>query len=123
MVETETEQMMKDFESRLSMQGMNLDLYFQFSGQNEDALKEQMRTDAIKRVRNNLVLEAIAKAENLEISDADIEEELTTLSKMYNRPAEELRTLFSSNGYMDTLNSDLKVRKAVKFILEESKTA
>jgi trigger factor len=123
MIDTEIEQMMKDFESRLRMQGMNLDLYYQFSGQDEAALKEQMKVDAAKRVRNNLVLEAIAKAENLEISESDVEEELANLSKMYNRPAEELRTIFASNGYLDTLNSDLKVRKAVKFIIEQSKTA
>jgi trigger factor len=123
MIDTEIEQMMKDFESRLRMQGMNLDLYYQFSGQDEAALKEQMKVDAAKRVRNNLVLEAIAKAENLEISESDVEEELANLSKMYNRPAEELRTIFASNGYLDTLNSDLKVRKAVKFIVEQSKTA
>jgi trigger factor len=121
MVDTEIEQMMKDFESRLRTQGMNLDLYYQFSGQNEEALKEQMKVDASKRVRNNLVLEAVAKAENLEISDSDVEEELENLSKMYSRPAEELKSLFASNGYLETLNSDLKVRKAVKFLLENAK--
>jgi trigger factor len=123
MIDTEIEQMMKDFESRLRMQGMNLELYFQFSGQNEQALKEQMKADAQKRVRNNLVLEAVAKAENLDVSAADVEDELANLSKTYNRPAEELRSIFEANGYMDTLNSDLKVRKAVQFIIEHSKTA
>lgn len=123
MIETEIGQMMQEFESRLRMQGMNLDLYFQFSGQDEAALKEQMKPDAAKRVRNNLVLEAIAKAENLDVSEADVEEELSSLSKMYNRPADELRTIFTANGYMDTLTSDLKVRKAVRFIVDNSKTA
>jgi trigger factor len=123
MIDTEIEQMMKDFESRLRTQGMNLELYFQFSGQNEEALKEQMKTDAQKRVRNNLVLEAVAKAENLDVSDADVEEELANLSQMYKRPAEELRSIFEANGYLDTLSSDLKVRKAVQFIVENSKTA
>ncbi|MCC3375734.1 trigger factor [Cohnella sp. REN36] len=123
MIESEIENMLKDFESRLRMQGMTLDLYYQFSGQDEAALKAQMRVDAEKRVRNNLVLEAIAEAEKLEVSDADLDEELENLSKMYNRPAEELRTIFTSNGYIDTLNADLKVRKAVKFIVAESKTA
>ncbi|WP_123041321.1 trigger factor [Cohnella candidum] len=123
MVENEIEQMMKDFESRLRMQGMNLDLYYQFSGQSQESLKEQMKVDASKRVRNNLVLEAIANAENLEVSESDVDEELENLSKMYGRSADELRTIFSSNGYLDTLTSDLKVRKAVKFIVENSKTA
>jgi trigger factor len=123
MIDNEIGQMMQEFESRLRTQGMNLDLYFQFSGQDEAALKEQMKPDAAKRVRNNLVLEAIAKAENLDVSEADVEEELSSLSKMYNRPADELRTIFTANGYMDTLTSDLKVRKAVRFIVDNSKTA
>jgi trigger factor len=123
MVDSEITQMMKDFENRLRQQGMNLELYFQFSGQDEAALKEQMQSDAEKRVRNNLVLEEIAKAENLEVSDADINDELENLSKLYNRPAEELRNIFAANGYLENMGSDLKVRKAVKFLIEHSKTA
>jgi trigger factor len=122
MVDSEIEHMMKDFENRLRQQGMNLELYFQFSGQDEAALKAQMQGDAEKRVRNNLVLEEIAKAENLEVSDADIEEELNNLSKLYNRPAEELRNIFAANGYLENMGSDLKVRKAVKFLVDSSKS-
>jgi trigger factor len=123
MIDNEVEHMLRDFENRLRTQGMNLELYTQFSGQTVEALKAQMKEDAAKRVRNNLVLEAIAKAENLQVNDADIDEELEKLSKIYNRSAEELRTIFSSNGYLDTLTGDLKVRKAVKFLVEHSKTA
>ncbi|MFC5529309.1 trigger factor [Cohnella yongneupensis] len=123
LVNSEIDQMLKDFENRLRMQGMNLQMYYQFSGQDEAALKEQMKSDAQKRVRNNLVLEEIAKAEGLEVSEADVEEELENLSKLYNRPAEELRDIFASNGYLENLSSDLKVRKAVKFLVEQSKSA
>ncbi|WP_373231410.1 trigger factor [Cohnella sp.] len=123
MVDNEITDMMKDFENRLRQQGMNLELYFQFSGQDEAALKEQMKGDAEKRVRNNLVLEEIAKAEKLEVSDADIDEELENLSKLYNRPSQELRDIFAANGYLENLGSDLKVRKAVKFLVENSKSA
>ncbi len=123
MVDNEVEQMLRDFESRLRSQGLNLEMYSQFSGQSKEDLQEQMKGDAVKRVRNNLVLEAIAKAENLDVSEEDVSEELDKLAAMYNRPAEELRGIFSSNGYMDTLTSDLKVRKAVKFLVDNSKTA
>jgi trigger factor len=123
MIESEVGNMLQDFENRLSSQGMNLELYYQFSGQNEEALKGQMRADAEKRVRNNLVLEAIAQAENLEVSDEDLNEELDNLAKIYNRKADELRAIFSSNGYLSTLTADLKVRKAVTFIVEQSKAA
>ncbi|WP_027085360.1 trigger factor [Cohnella panacarvi] len=122
LINNEIDNMLKDFENRLRMQGMNLQLYFQFSGQDEAALREQMKSDAEKRVRNNLVLEEIAKVEGFEVSDADMEEELQNLSKMYNRSADELRNIFASNGYLESLASDLKVRKAVKFLIEQSKS-
>lgn len=123
LVNTEVDSMLKDFENRLRMQGMTLDMYYQFSGQDEAALREQMNADAQKRVRNNLVLEQIAKAEGIDVSAADVDAELENLSKLYNRPADELRNIFASNGYLESLASDLKVRKAVKFLVEQSKTA
>ncbi|WP_027092069.1 trigger factor [Cohnella thermotolerans] len=123
MIDTEVDNMLKEFENRIRMQGLTLDVYYQFSGQDEAALRAQLRPDASKRVRNNLVLEAIAKAENLEVTEQDIEEELNNLSKVYNRSADELRNLFASNGYLSTLKSDLEVRKAVKFLEDNSKQA
>ncbi|RJX41446.1 trigger factor [Paenibacillus pinisoli] len=123
MIDTETDYMVKDFENRLRMQGMNLDLYYQFSGQNEEVLRGQMRSDAEKRVRNNLVLEAIAKAEGFEATDADLTEELEKLSKQYNRPAEELRDIFEKNGNISNLQEDILLRKTIQFLLENSKTA
>ncbi|MEK3882659.1 trigger factor [Paenibacillus sp. PL2-23] len=123
MIDTETDYMVKDFENRLKMQGMSLDLYFQFSGQSEEVLRGQMRADAEKRVRNNLVLEAIAKAEGFEASDEDVNEELEKLSKQYNRPAEELRSIFEKNGNISNLQEDILLRKTIKFLLDNSKTA
>lgn len=123
MIDTETDYMVKDFENRLRMQGMNLDLYYQFSGQNEEVLRGQMRSDAEKRVRNNLVLEAIAKAEGFEATDADLTEELEKLSTQYNRPAEELRDIFEKNGNISNLQEDILLRKTIQFLLENSKTA
>ncbi|WEK55330.1 MAG: trigger factor [Candidatus Cohnella colombiensis] len=123
LISNEVENMLKDFENRLRSQGMNLDMYYQFSGQDEAALKEQMNGDAKQRVRNNLVLEEIAKAEGLEVSEAEIEEELENLSKLYNRTADELRGIFAANGYLDNLGADLKVRKAIKVLVDNSKNA
>ncbi|OME73490.1 trigger factor [Paenibacillus sp. FSL A5-0031] len=121
MIVTETDYMIKDFENRLKMQGMNMDLYFQFSGQNESVLRDQMRTDAEKRVRNNLVLDAIAKAENIVANDEDLNEELEKLSKSYNRPSAELRDIFEKNGNLSNLQEDIALRKTIKFLLENSK--
>ncbi|NOU95986.1 trigger factor [Paenibacillus sp. LMG 31456] len=121
MIDNETAQMVKEFENRLSSQGMNLEMYFQFTGQSEELLKDQMRGDADKRVRNNLVLEAIAKAEGIDASEEEINAELENMSKMYQRPADELRAILSANGNLGDLTHDLIVKKTVDFLLENSK--
>ena len=123
MINSEVDFLLRDFENRIMQQGLNMELYYQFSGQNEAALREQMRSDAEKRVRNNLVLDAIAKEESIEISEEEVNEELENLSKMYNRPAAELRDIFDRNGNLDNMKEDLKLRKTIKFLLENSKTA
>src|SRR5690625_1317529 len=78
MVDTELDQMFSEFEQRLQMQGMTMDMYFQFSGQDENALKEQMKGDAEKRVKTNLTLEAIVNSENIEVTEEDRSEEHTS---------------------------------------------
>ncbi|PZD94095.1 trigger factor [Paenibacillus sambharensis] len=123
MVATETDFMLRDFENRLRMQGMNLELYYQFSGQDEAALREQMKSDAEKRVLNNLVLEQVAKEENISVTEEDVNEELEKLSTSYNRPVEELRDIFTRNGNIENLKEDLTLRKTIKFLLDNSKTA
>ncbi|MBL4985396.1 MULTISPECIES: trigger factor [Bacillus] len=115
MVDTELDRMMKEFEQRLQMQGMNLELYFQFSGQDEDALKEQMKEDAAKRVKSNLTLEAIAAAENLQVSDEEVEEELSKMAEAYNMPLENIKQAIGST---EAMKEDLKVRKAIDFLVE-----
>ncbi|MES1035239.1 trigger factor [Bacillus pumilus] len=115
MIDTELDRMMKEFEQRLQMQGMNLELYFQFSGQDEDALKEQMKEDAAKRVKSNLTLEAIAAAENLQVSDEEVEEELSKMAEAYNMPIENIKQAIGST---EAMKEDLKVRKAIDFLVE-----
>src|SRR5690606_27822728 len=105
MVDSELDRMMREFEQRLQMQGMTLDLYYQFSGQDENALKEQMREDAGKRVKTNLTLEAIVKAENLEVSDEDLNKELQTMAEMYGTDADQLVQMLGGNT--DALKEDL----------------
>ncbi|MCR8644191.1 trigger factor [Paenibacillus sp. N1-5-1-14] len=121
MVETELAQMIKEFERRLSGQGLNLELYYQFSGQNEAALKEQMKDDANTRVRNNLVLEAIAAAEKIEASDADVDAEIAKVAEQFKKTTEEVREIFEANGSLEGMKEDLALRKTVEFLLSNSK--
>ncbi|MBP3949681.1 trigger factor [Bacillus suaedae] len=123
MVNTEVDRMLQEFEQRLQAQGMNLDMYFQFSGQDEEAMREQFKTDGEKRVRVNLTLEAIANAENLEASDEDVDKEIEKMAEMYQRPVDEIKNIFAAQGGLDGIKGDLKIQKAVEFLVENSKKA
>ncbi|MBT2685800.1 trigger factor [Bacillus sp. ISL-37] len=120
MIDTEIDRMVNEFEQRLQMQGMNLDLYYQFSGQDEAALREQMKEEAATRVRVNLTLEAIAKAENIEVTDEEVNAELQKMSEMYNMTADQIQAALG--GSLDGIKGDLQLKKAVDFLVENSKT-
>ncbi|MFJ5715563.1 trigger factor [Neobacillus sp. NPDC093127] len=118
MVETEVNRMLQEFEQRLQMQGMNLELYFQFSGQDEKALRDQMKEEAENRVKINLTLEAIAKAENLEVSDEDVNSELEKMAGMYNMTVDNIKQAL---GGLEGIKADLQLKKAVDFLVENKK--
>ncbi|MDF2608317.1 MAG: tiG [Bacillales bacterium] len=118
MVETEIERMMKEFDQRLSAQGMNLELYYQYTGSTEEALQTSMKPEAEARVRVNLVLEAIADAENLEATDTDVEAELTKIAEQYGMDVNQIKTMLPN---LDALKEDLKLRKAVEFLVANKK--
>ncbi|MBP2077420.1 trigger factor [Oceanobacillus polygoni] len=121
MVETELDQMVREFEQQLQMQGMTLEMYAQFSGQDKDALKEQMKEDAAKRVKTNLTLEAIVKAENIEASDEDVNAELEKMATMYGTEVDQLVQMLG--GSNETIKNDLKIRAAIDFLVDNSKVA
>ncbi|TCT25109.1 trigger factor [Melghiribacillus thermohalophilus] len=121
MIETELDRMMKEFEQRLQMQGMTMDMYYQFSGSDENALKEQMKDDAEKRVRTNLTLEAIAQAENIEVTEEDVEKELENMAEMYQTDVENIKKMLGGNA--DMVKEDVKIRKAIEFLVEHAKSA
>ncbi|MDQ1001306.1 trigger factor [Neobacillus niacini] len=118
MVTNEVNRMLQEFEQRLQMQGMNLELYFQFSGQDENALREQMKEEAVNRVRVALTLEAIAKAENIEVSDEDVNAELEKMAGMYNMTVDNIKAAL---GGVDGIKGDLQKQKAVEFLIENKK--
>ena len=117
MIDNEVDRMLQEFEQRLQMQGMNLELYFQFSGQDEDALRGQMKEEAEQRVRGNLTLEAIVKAENIEVSDEEVNAELEKMADAYNMTVENIKAAL---GNLEGIKSDLQVKKAVEFLVENS---
>lgn len=122
MITNEVERMIREFEQRLQMQGITLDLYYQFSGTNEEALREQLKGDAEKRVRMNLTLEAIAEAENLEVTDADVDAEIEKMAELYKQPVEEMKQFFAEKERNEAIKADLKIQKAVDFLVENRKS-
>lgn len=117
MIDSEMDRMMQDFEQRLTQQGMNLELYFQFSGQDEAALREQMKGDAETRVRVSLTLEAIAAAENMEVSSEDIDKELEKMAGQFNMDIEQIKTAL---GGTEMLENDIRMQNTVEFLLENA---
>lgn len=118
MIESEVERMMSEFDQRLQSQGMNLELYFQFSGQDEEALRAQMQDDATNRVRVSLTLEAIGEAEQLEVTEEDINAELEKMSAQFGMEVEQIKATL---GGTSVLENDLRFNKAVEFLVENAK--
>lgn len=118
MVETEINRMLQEYDQSLQMQGMNLDLYYQFSGQDEAALRAQMKGDAESRVRVALVLEAIAEVEKVEVTEEDINAELEKMSEQFKMDVEQIKSVL---GGTSVLEHDVKIRKTVELLVENAK--
>lgn len=121
MVDSEVQNMMRDFDNRLRAQGMNLEMFLSFSGQTTADLQEQMKEDGLKRVRNNLVLEKVAKEEKIEVTEEDIAQELEKMAESYKRSAEDLRSVLEANGSLNSLREEISLRKTIEFLLANSK--
>jgi trigger factor len=121
MITSETNRMLQEFGQRLESQGMNLDLYYQFSGTDEAGMREQFTLDAEKRVRINLVLLAIANAENIDATDEAVEAELIKMSETYQRPVDELKKIFAAQGGLEGIKEDIIIQKTVELLVENKK--
>lgn len=117
MIDAEVAQMVKEAEQRFQMQGFNLDLYFQFTGTDLEGFKAQLRPEAEKRLSYNLTLEAIVKAENIDVTEEEVDAKLVEIAGAYGRDVQELKAALPS---LAMLKEDLKVQKAVDFIVEKA---
>ena len=114
MIKDETDRLVNDFAQRLAQQGFSLEQIMQMTGQTEENVRAEMRLDAESKVKVTLVLEAIAKAENLEASEEDLNNEYAKLASMYGMEVENIKMYISA----DMLADDIKNRKALDFIKE-----
>ena len=110
MVNEEAHRMVHQYEEHLQMQGLTLEQFFKYTNSNEQALMDQMHDEAYKRVLYRLMLEAIVKAEKLEVSESDAEEEAKKLAEKYQMDVEEFKKAF---GGLDMIKYDLSMRAAI----------
>ena len=119
MIETQVRQMADDFAQRIQSQGISLEQYFQFTGMTAEKMLEEMRPQAIKRIETRLVLEAIAKAENIEISDEKVDEELAKMAESYKMEVDKLKEFMGENE-KNQMKEDMAVQEAVTFLVENA---
>ena len=119
MLATQQAQMADEFAQRLRYQGLQLDQYFQFTGLNRETFLEQMKPQALKRIQTRLVLEAVVKAENIEATEADLDEELTKMAEMYQMEVDQLKG-FLGDGEKEQMMKDIAVQKAVTFVTDSA---
>lgn len=119
MVDTEAEQMVNDYAMRLKMQGLSIEQYFMFTGLDKDKFKEEMKEGALKRIQQTLVLEAVAKAEGIEATDEDVEEELKKMAEMYNMKLEDIKNSVSAYE-KEQLQKDVAMQKAAAVITDSA---
>lgn len=119
MIDNTKEQMYNEFAQRISYQGLSIQQYFQFTGLDHDRFMESMAPEAKHRIQSRLVLEAIVKAENIEVSEEEQKEELDKMANMYQMDAEKLSEMIGEQE-KEAIMMDIAVQKAVDFVVKEA---
>ena len=117
MYENEVDNQLRDIQYRLSSQGMDFNMYLQYTGMTVEDYKEQLKPSAEKNVKVRLALEKIIELESLEVSDEEVDEEYEKVAKQYGMEKDDVKKAVAD----DTVKSDLKMRKAVKFVRDSAK--
>ena len=115
MIDTQVTRMAEDFAQRLQQQGLSVEQYFQYTGLTPDKILADMRPEAEKRIKNSLVLEAVAKAENIEVSDEEFEAELQKMAEMYKMELAQVKE-FMGESDAKQMKGDIAIQKAVEII-------
>lgn len=119
MFDNKTEDLLRDYSYRLQMQGIDLDTYLSYLGQDKDTFKQQFRAGAEAQVKTAIALEAIVDAEKIEATDDEIEAEVNKLAEQYGMEAEQIKKAVTN----DQLAADIKTRKALDFVVASAKKA
>ena len=122
MIETQCENMINEFAQRIAQSGLSMEQYMQFTGATVDSLKEQMKPQAVKRIESRLVLEKVAEAENIQISDEKLDEELAKMAEMYKMELDKFKELVGEYE-KEQMKKDLAVQEAVTLMADSAKEA
>ena len=120
MLESQQKQMVDEFAQRITMQGLSMEQYFQFTGTNYQKMVEQVKPQALERIKSRLVLEAVVKAENIEVTQEEYEKELETMAEVYQMEIAKVKDLMGEREKKNIMQ-DLAVRKAAEFITDNAK--
>ncbi len=120
MIDTQTRQMAEEYAQRLQMQGLNLEQYFKFTGMNANSFMENLKPQALKRIQCRLVLEAVVKAENIEVSEEELDKEFDTMAQNYRMEKDKLVELVGEKE-KEQIKMDIAVQKAVDFVRDAAK--
>lgn len=119
MIETQVMQMTDEFAQRMRGQGLTMEQYFQFTGMTSEKMTEDLRPQAIKSIETRLVLEAIVKAENIEVSDERFDEEIAKMADMYKMEADKLKE-YMGDKEKEQMKKDIAVQEAITFLTENA---
>ena len=120
MIDTQCETMIEEFAQRIAQSGLSMDQYLQFSGLTVDGLKEQVRPEALSRIQASLVLEQIAKDENIEVSDDDVNAEIEKMAASYGMEADKLKE-YMGDAEKESMKKDIAINKAVELVMSNVK--
>ncbi|MBP5528755.1 MAG: trigger factor [Lachnospiraceae bacterium] len=120
MLATQQREMLDEFAQRLRYQGMSIDQYFKYTGMNAEMMMEQIKPQAEQKIKTQLVLEAVAKAENIEVTDDDVEAEIKKIAENYKMEVEKVKETLGV-GNEDAIKKDIAMQKAIDFITENAK--
>ena len=119
MVEMRAQRMVDDYKQQIVSQGISMEQYMQFTGMTGEMLMEQVKPQVMKKIQSRLVLEAVAAAEDIQVTEEEIEEELKTMGEAYQMEPEKVEELLGENG-REQVKGDIRVRKAADFVVENA---
>ena len=119
MIDTQVTRMAEDFAQRLQQQGLSLEMYFKYTGLTAEKILDDMKPEAVKRIQNSLVLEAVAKAENIQVSDDEFNAELSKMAEMYKMEVDKIKE-FMGESEEKQMRDDIAIQKAVDLIVSSA---